>query len=483
MLSKKKSDTKKQLKKIPTYVIGLDDILKGGLPFARTTMLIGGPGSGKTVLSMEFLYRGALNGEAGIFFGFEEETDVLRENAGTMGWDIAKMEAQNKLFIMEGKIPHQTVVNGSFGLEPMLGIISGKAKEMGAKRIVIDALDVLFRLFDDPVKVRLQLFMLHNWIAKSGLTAVITLKPRQNGEESPFQEFFYSMSDCVIFLDARVVNQISTRRMRVVKYRGSAFERNEYPYVITDNGIRTIPISIFELKHKPFSGRIPSGVKELDGMLGGGYNRSSCILIAGEPGTGKTLLSASFVKTVCGNGERVIYLSLEESPDALIQNIKSAGINLDAYINTGLLKLIGAMPEVTGAEEHLLKMIDYVEKFKPQHMIIDAISACERMGGKQAAYEFLMRLMNYLKSEGITAVMTNQTTGAKSHIEISGNGISSMVDTVIFLSYQYGEKDIRRTISILKSRGSSHSKNINEYEITNTGFKIFTHKSSKGKNR
>lgn len=480
MIKHKQVSNKKKLEKIPTYVKGLDDILKGGLPFGRTTMIIGGPGSGKTVLGIEYLYRGALNNEPGIFFGFEEETDVLRENAGTMGWDIAAMEAKNKIFLMEGRIPHQTIVNGAFGLEPMLGIISGKAKEMGAKKIVIDALDVLFRLFDDPVKVRLQLFMLHEWIAKSGLTAVITLKPRQNGEESPFQEFFYSMSDCAIFLDARVVNQISTRRMRVVKYRGSGFGRNEYPYVITENGIRTIPISIFELKHKPFSGKILSGVEKLDSMLGGGYNRSSCILIAGEPGTGKTLLSASFVKTVCDIGERVLYLSFEESPQALIKNIKSAGIDLDSYKSSGLLKLIGAMPEITGAEEHLLTMIDNVEKFRPQHVIIDAISACERMGGRQAAYEFLMRLMNYLKSDGITTIMTNQTAGTKSHIEISGNGISSMVDTVIFLSYRYGEKDVRRTISILKSRGSSHSKNINEYEITNNGFKIFYSKTAEG---
>ncbi|MGB9628829.1 MAG: circadian clock protein KaiC, partial [Thermodesulfobacteriota bacterium] len=447
-------------------------ILNGGLPARRTTLVMGEPGSGKTVLGMEFLFRGANNGEPGIFLGFEEPVRTLRENALTFGWDFAPLEKGSRLFLMEGRIEPEVVISGKFSLKPMLSIISGKAKEMGAKRIVIDALDVLLRLFESPMQVRSELHQLNQWLKDSGLTSILTLKPREEYPGTLFQDFFYSMSDCVINLDARVLNQISTRRLRVVKYRGSTFGRNEYPFVISESGIKTIPITRFELRHKPFGKRISSGVLSLDEMIGGGYHRASCILLAGEPGTGKTILASTFVNNVCKRGEKVIYLSFEESPEALIHNIKSAGINLDPFRKSGRLYLFGAMPEATGAEEHLVRMVEAVERIKPQHVIVDAISACERMGGRQVSFDYMMRLLNFLKERGITTILTNQTTGTKSQIEISGNGISSMVDTVLFLSYVQGEGETNRTIQVLKCRGSKHSNQIRQYKIRNNGIEI-----------
>ncbi len=463
---------KKGIKKTPTYINGLDEILNGGLPTGRTTLVVGEPGSGKTVMGIEFMFRGAINEEPGVFLGFEEPVKVIRENAHTFGWDFRSLEKDERLFLMEGYLDPEAVMSGRFSIKPMLSIIRGKAKEMGAKRVVIDALDVLFNLFETPSQVRSELHQLNRWLTESGLTSILTLKPRENPPGSLFQDFFYSMADCVIHLDARLFNQISTRRLRVVKYRGSSFGRNEYPFVITEEGIRTIPITRFELRHKPFGKRISTGIPSLDTMLGGGYHRASCILLAGEPGTGKTILASTFVTHVCNQGEKVIYLSLEESPEALIHNITSAGIHLLPFVKDGRLHLFGSMPEATGSEEHLIRMADAVERIKPQHVVLDAISACERMGGKQAAFDYLMRLLNFLKERGITTILTNQTTGTKSQIEISGNGISSMVDTVLFLSYIQEKGESNRIIQILKSRGSKHSNQVRQYRINDDGIEI-----------
>lgn len=460
------------IKKIPTHIEGLDEILNGGLPKNRITLIYGTPGNGKTVMGIEFLYRGAINGEPGIFVGFEESSNSLRENALTLGWDLSKLEKDKKLFLMEGRIDPDVILSGKFSLKSMLGIISGKAKEIGAKRIVLDALDVLLGFFDNPMLVRAELFELDRWLKKSGLTSIITLKPRESYPGTLFQDYFYSISDCVIHLDVRHLEQVSTRRCRIVKYRGSNFGSNEYPFVISNTGIRLIPITRFELKHKPFGERISSGIPRLNEMLGGGYYRSSCTLFAGEPGTGKTILAATFVREVCKMGEKVLYLSFEESPDALINNIKSAGVNLEPFLKNKLY-LIGSMPEATGVEEHLMKIMDEVIKFKPKHFILDAISACERIGGKEASFDYLMRLINFLKERGITTILTNQTSARKTHLEISGNGISSMVDTVVFIKYVTGEKETNRTIQILKARGSKHSNKIYGFKITDTGIDIY----------
>ncbi len=471
-MGEKKEGRNGILKKSLTHIQGLDSILNGGFPTQRMTLVVGEPGSGKTVMGMEFLYHGALHGEPGIFLGFEESAIGLRENALTFGWNFGFLEKKHHLFLMEGRIDPEMVVSGKFGLKPMLSVISGKAKDMRAKRIVLDALDVLFRLFDDPLQIRAELHQLNHWLSHSGLTSLITLKPKESPPGVLFQDFFYSMADCVIHLDARLFNQISTRRLRVIKYRGSSFGRNEYPFVITEKGIRTIPITDFELRHQPFGGRISSGINQLDLLLGGGYHRASCILIAGEPGTGKTLLVSTFAQKVCRKGEKVLYLSLEESPEALIQNITSAGIRLKPFLKNGKLLCMGSMPEATGAEEHLLRIMDIVDKIKPHHIIIDAISACERMGGKPAAFEFLMRLLNFLKERGITTILTNQTSGSKAQMEISGNGISSMVDTVILIDYIHKEGETSRTLQVLKSRGSKHSNQVRELRIEGDGIHI-----------
>lgn len=341
---------------------------------------------------------------------------------------------------------------------------------MGAKRLVIDALDVLLQLLDEPFAIRTELHFLNHWLSQQGLTTILTLKPRDG--QFRLQDFFYSMADCVVQLDARVLNQVTTRRLRVIKYRGSSFGRNEYPFIISNSGIQTIPITSIELKHKPFSSRFSTGIPRLDRLLDGGIYRASCTLIAGEPGTGKTLLTVTIIREACRRGEKAVYVSFEESDLAIINNVRSAGVEIEPYVKSGSLHFITAMPEVTGAEEHLINLINAVNAINPKIVVIDAISACARMGGTQAAYEYLMRALNLLKEKGITIILINQTSGSKAQLELSGIGISSMIDTVIFLSYVHGEGETNRTIQILKSRGSAHSNQIRECIITDKGIEI-----------
>ncbi len=460
----------KKLEKTPTFIKGLDDILKGGLPRNRATLVSGAPGSGKTNLALEFLYRGALSGEPGIFLGFEESAASLRQNALSFSWDLQALERNNKLFIIDANLSPETLVSGKFSLKPLLSIVSNRAREMGARRLVIDALDVLLQLIEDPFVIRAELHYLNHWLSQQGLTTILTLKPRDG--HFRLQDFFYSMADCVLQLDARVMNQVTTRRLRVIKYRGSDFGRNEYPFIISSSGIKTIPITSIELKHKPFGSKFSTGIPRLDRLLDGGIYRASCTLIAGEPGTGKTLLSSTIVREACRRKERVLYVSFEESDLAIINNVRSAGLELEPFVKSGQLHFITAMPEATGAEEHLMNLVDEVENLKPHLVVIDAISACPRMGGMQAAYEYLMRALNILKERGISIILVNQTSGSKSQLELSGIGISSMIDTVVFLSYIHGEGETNRTIQILKSRGSAHSNQIRECVITDRGIEI-----------
>ena len=461
----------KNLGKTPTHIKGLDEILEGGLPRDRTTVINGGPGSGKTLLALEFLYRGALAGEPGIFVGFEEPIEHLRQNTATLGWDLSALERENRLVLLSGHIKPDALVSGDISLKGLLAAASGKTREIGAKRIVIDALEVVLRLFDEPRQVRNEMHLLNDWLQQAGLAAILTVRPPKRAAASTYEDFFDSMGDCLMVLDARVADQISTRRLRVVKYRGSGFGRNEYPYVITNTGIHTAPISTVGLRHKPLGEKITTGIARLDNMLDGGYRRASCVLVAGIPGTGKTILCSTFVSAACERGEKVLYISFEESEDALVENVFSAGVALKPHIESGQLRMLTSFPEAMGAEEHYIRALEAIEELSPAHVVVDAISACERIGGQQAAFEYLMRLLNACKERGITILMVNQTA-SDNIAEISGIGISSMVDTVIGLTYKVDYGEITRLLHVLKSRGSRHSNQQREFVITDDGIQI-----------
>ncbi len=458
--------------KAATGVSGLDDILCGGLPAGRTSLISGGPGTGKTVLALQFLLEGIRCGEPGIFLTLEERAEGIRENALSLGWNLAPLEEAGSLFLFDGRIDPQAVLSGAFDLGALLAIVGGQAQAMGARRIVIDALDMLLRLFDDPRRARNEVYALHEWLADRGLTVVLTAKAGVSGETIQPYDFLDFMADCVIFLDNRVSEQLSTRRLRVIKFRGSNFSRSENPYIIAEDGIRFIPMAALELGHAPLGLHVSSGQAQFDAILGGGYRRASCTLISGTTGTGKTTLASTFARGACQRGEKVLYLDFEESQDALVSGMLSAGIDLASAIAAGCLKVMAVMPEAMGAEEHLIRTVDALDQLKPDHLVLDAVSSIGRMGSAQAAFDYLVRLINIAKERGVTILLINQTTGFMEDHEISGVGISSLVDSVIFLRYVDQGGEINRTLLVLKSRGSRHSNQYREYRITDSGIQI-----------
>jgi circadian clock protein KaiC len=455
------------LPKSATGIEGLDDVLHGGFPRGRTTLIGGGPGTGKTVLALEFLYRGALNGEPGILISFEEQAEAIRRNAGTMGWHLEALERTDKLILMHADVPPGLVQSGEFDIGGLLGILGGQVRTLSAQRIVIDGVDMLLRLFRDSRREEDQLVTLHNWLLAQNLTALLTVKTSGEGFD-PVQRLEY-LTDCVLRLDHRVVGQVSTRRLRVLKYRGSGFLSNEYPYVITPGGIVLMPISNAALSSTALGSRLPTGVSGLDRLLDGGLLRGSSIVIGGGSGTGKTLLGCSLAAAASAHGERVLYISFEESVESLASAVRSAGIDLYAGIESGDLHVLTAIPESMGVEEHLWRIFQAIKSFDPQHLIVDAISACQRMGSEAAAFDFLVRLLTHCRTRGITCIYLNQTDPEHGPQQITGVGISSLTDALLVLDQDWPDDTHRRRMLIVKVRGSRYAHSWNPFRITDTG--------------
>lgn len=466
---------KAPIPKISTGIAGLDDILFGGLPQGRTTLVSGGPGTGKTVLGLEFLYRGALAGEPGIFITFEESEEAIRRNARAMGWDIEALEQSGKLIIMQAEVPVDLVLSGEFDIDGLLAILRGQIQALAAQRIVIDAIDRLLQLFYDRLRRQNQLHALHRWLRQEAVTAVLTAK-KPSGRKNRYPILDY-LVDCVIHLDQRVVGQVMTRRLRVLKYRGSGFLSNEYPYFISPQGIELMPISTSQLHQLAPGSPISTGNSQLDALLGGGIRQAASVVIAGSSGTGKTTLACSFAVAACARGEKVLYISFEESQAALVQTMLSPGIDLRPALTAKRLKVMTALPESVGAEEHLIKILNAIESFQPGYLILEAISATQRIGSKQAAFDFLVRLIDSCKAHGITSIYTNQTLSVPSQLapnieHISGIGISSLVDTLLLLEQRWQLQVYERRLVIIKSRGSNHSHQFHTFNITDEGIII-----------
>lgn len=460
------------IRKLPTQIEGLDQILRGGLPAGRTTLIVGGPGTGKSLFGLEFVYRGALAGEAGVFITFEERATALRENAATLGWQLAPLEAEGKLFLFEARLDPRAIVTGGFGIQPFLAILVARFKAMGVTRVVIDAVDVLLRLIPENSRKEEELLMLHRWLEERGVTSVLTAKAPRDAEQAGRFEFLDYLADCVIRLDNRMLSQLTTRRLCVVKYRGSAFGSNEYPFVIEAPGIALLPISDSGLSHRALGERMSTGLAVLDEHLGGGFRRGSAILVAGSTGTGKTTLCSAVAKAATARGETVLYLSFEESEAALVSAMRSSGTDLGPDIDAARLHLLSAMPEAMGAEQHLLRALRAIERIAPACVVLESASACKRMGSEQAAFEYILRLINMCKERGITFIATNQTAGFKNHDEISGIGVSSLIDTVIVLALVEEGGELWRKLLVMKSRGSRHSHRYHDFLITDHGIEF-----------
>jgi circadian clock protein KaiC len=461
------------LEKAPTGITGLDEITFGGLPRGRPTLVTGGTGCGKTLLAMEFLLRGALEyGEPGVFIAFEETVEDLQKNVASLGFDLAQLEADGKIVVDHVELEKSQIAEaGEFDLEGLFIRIQFAAESIGAKRVAIDTLEVLFGGFTNQNLLRAEVRRLFRFLKDRQLTAVVTAE-RGEGKltRQGIEEF---VSDCVLFLDHRVEEGISTRRVRVVKYRGSLHGTNEYPFLIDESGISVLPVSSLSLDHPASEERVSTGIPRLDSMMeGGGYFRGSSILVSGTSGAGKTSVAVSFANAACARGERCLYLAFEESPAQIRRNMCSLGIDLEPWTENGLLRFAASRPTVYGLEMHLVTVHKMVRDFKPHVVIIDPISTFESVAPVDEVHAMLVRLIDHLKSEGITAMFTNLSSGDEARRETTNAQVSSIIDTWLVLrDMEYGGER-NRGMYIIKSRGMGHSNQIREFIMSDHGIEL-----------
>ncbi len=470
--ARSKSSQRDTLPKAPTGIKGLDEITLGGLPRGRPTLVCGGPGCGKTLFGLEFLLRGARDfGEPGVFMAFEETAQELSQNVRSLGFDLDKMVAENKLSVDYVHVERAEIEEtGEYDLEGLFLRLGLAIDTVGAKRVVLDTLESLFSGFTNQALLRSELRRLFRWLKDKGVTAIITGE-RGEGQltRQGLEEY---VSDCVILLDHRVREQVSTRRLRIVKYRGSTHGTNEYPFLIDEQGIHVLPLTSLGLNHDVSTERMSSGVPRLDQMLGGeGYYRGSSILISGTAGTGKSSLAAHFADATCRRGERVLYLAFEESPQQITRNMRSIGLDLSPWVKKGLLTLHSSRPSLHGIEMHLAVIHKMVEQFDPQVVIIDPISNFATAGTETDAESMLLRLIDFLKARQKTALFTNLTAGGNAW-ERTDVGVSSLIDTWILLRDIELAGERNRGIYVLKSRGMKHSNQIREFLITAEGIRL-----------
>jgi circadian clock protein KaiC len=457
------------IEKCPTGIHGLDEITMGGLPRGRPTLVSGGAGSGKTLLGMEFIVRGITQfDEPGVFMCFEENIDELTANVASLGMDLQKLMQENKLIVDYLHIERSEIEEtGEYDLEGLFVRINGSVESIGAKRIVLDTVETLFSGFSNEAILRAELRRLFRWLKSKGLTTIIT--GEKGTEELTRHGLEEYVSDCVISLEHSVNKQIATRRLRVVKYRGSRHGTNEYPTLIDEGGLSVLPISSLGLTYPVTTDRVLTGIAELDTMLGGkGFYRGSSILISGTAGTGKSSITNTFAASACGRGERCLYVSFEESADQIARNMSSIGLDLHCWIDQGLLQFHSVRPTIYGLEMHLVMLHKLVEDFQPAVVVIDPITSLGVIGESNEIKVMLTRMVDFLKNRKITALFTCLMEGSQS-AEQGAAGISSLIDSWLFLKNVETDGDSARLLYILKSRGMAHSSKSRQFLLTDRG--------------
>ena len=464
------------LSKSRTGIEGLDEITGGGLPKGRPTLVCGAAGCGKTMFAVEFLVRGATQfGEPGVFMMFEENAADLAANVRSLGFDLEKLAAEKKIAIDHVRIERSEIEEtGEYDLEGLFIRLGHAIDSIGAKRVALDSVEALFAGIGNHAILRAELRRLFSWLKDRGMTAVIT---GEKGEGNAITRYGLEeyVADCVIVLDHRVQEQISTRRLRVLKYRGTAHGMNEYPFLIGAHGFSVLPITSVQLDHKVSMERVPTGIARLDDMLGGlGVFRGSSVLVSGAPGTGKSSIAAKLVEAACRRGEGALYFAYEESSAQIIRNMRSIGIDLDRWVKKGLLEIHSSRPTLLGHEQHLVMMHDAVRAFAPTVVAVDPISNLFLEQSDVEVKPTLMRLIDFLKKEQITTVFTSLTSGgdATSAPEDSQMGVSSLMDTWLLLRNIEFNGERNRTIFVRKSRGMPHSNQVREFVLSDSGIEL-----------
>jgi circadian clock protein KaiC len=456
--------------KVRTGVAGLDEILHGGLPAGHNTVLVGGPGSGKTVLALQTLVHGARHNEPGIFVAFEENARQIVKNAGSFGWDLVALERKH-LFFLDARVSPYDVPTGDFDLMGFLAQIEAKAHAMGAKRIVFDSIDVLLGNLGDVRKEQNEVHRVMEWLSRSGLTAILTAKVEATAWGEPLARygFLQFMADCAIILSHQTVERISRRELRVLKYRGSAFAENAAPLVIGPEGVEVAHISARDRVFPVSSARISSGIARLDAMLCGGYFRGSTVLITGAPGTAKSTLSGAFVAAACAAKLRALYISFDEIAGEHVRNLSSVGIKLQPHLDNGRLKIYSARTEASGIEEHLVRIHRLMREHRADCVVFDPLSALFRAGAESSVQSASERLLHLTKSQGITTICTSLLATADLKVEGTPLEVSTIADTWIHLSYAVQAGERNRALTIVKSRGTAHSNQVRELVLSATG--------------
>lgn len=461
------------IKKARTGIKGLDEITQGGLPQGRPTLVCGSAGSGKTMLAMEFLIRGVLQyGEPGVFMAFEETSQDLTQNVASLGFDLDDLVARKKLYIDYVHIdPSEIQETGEYDLEGLFVRLKLAVDTVGAKRVVLDTIEALFSGLKNQAILRAEIRRLFRWLKEHGLTAVITGE-RGDGHLTRYGLEEY-VSDCVILLDNRVRDQVATRRMRIVKYRGTAHGANEYPFLIDDSGFSVLPLTSLGLEHQASTQRITSGVPGLDEMLGGkGFYRGSTVLVSGNAGSGKTSLAAHFAEATCASRQKCLYFALEESFSQVSRNTKSVGVDLKKHVDAGLLSFQAWRPSSYSLEMHLVRMHKFIEEFKPAAVIMDPITNLTSVAGERSEVtSILTRLIDFLKARQITALFTSLNSGGVA-TEASDVGVSSLIDTWLLVRDLEFNGERNRALYVIKSRGMAHSNQVREFLITSRGVEL-----------
>ncbi|HEY4767002.1 MAG TPA: circadian clock protein KaiC [Candidatus Sulfotelmatobacter sp.] len=467
--SGKNSPQNRSLPKAPTGIQGLDEITGGGFPRGRPTLVCGSAGAGKTLLAMEFLIRGATEyNEPGVFMAFEETAPELTQNVRSLGFDLDELAEQKKLIIDYVRIERSEIdETGDYDLEGLFIRLAAAIDAVGAQRVVLDTIENLFAGLQNEGILRAELRRLFRWLKDRGVSAVITAERGEGALTRHGLEEY--VSDCVILLDHRVTDQVSTRRLRIVKYRGTAHGTNEYPFLIDEDGFSVLPVTSLGLQHEVSNERISSGVPRLDTMLGGeGFFRGTTILVSGTAGTGKTSLAAHVVDAACRRGERCLYFSFEESQGQLIRNMRSIGLNLEQWSKKNLLQFHSSRATFYGLEMHLAIIHKIVQEFQPRVVIIDPIGSLIQAGNRRDAHTMLIRLIDFLKQRQVTAFLTNLTSGGEA-LEKTDVEISSIVDTWLFMRDIELDGERNRALYVLKSRGMAHSNQLREFLLTERG--------------
>ena len=461
--------------KARTGIEGFDEITNGGLPRGRTTLVEGGPGSGKTIMALQSLVNGArFENEPGIFVAFEESSERIMSNAEKFRWDLGGLQ-KKKLFFLDVQPKPDFVQSGSFDLNGMLVGLAAKAKAIKARRIVFDAVDVVLALLNDPVAERREIYRLHEWLLDHGLTAIITGKAgsyESTTANRPQLGFMQFMVDCAVMLNHEVIEGVSQRNLRVVKYRGTSFSENESPFLIGSGGLEVAGAR--ELDRKKETGptsteRVSSGVGRLDVMLGGGYYRGAGILITGFPGTAKSTLSGAFAEAACQRGERTLFVSFDSDANEVVRNLSSVHIRLERFVTKGLLRLVSARAITGSSEIHLMQIIKLAKEHQAVCLIIDPVSALAKAGNEDTAYSVVERLIDWTKAAGITLLCTSLLHEVGIQEAGTPMQISTIADTWIHLNYLVHAGERNRGLSIIKSRGTAHSNQVRELILSETG--------------